>query len=192
MVRRTLLLLSCCVPGIAAAADNGLYLGAGVTRTNYGFENSLDTNPFDNDDHGYKAIVGFRMLDSFGVELNYADHGHATVPSGIVCTQFITVPCPFESRVDAQTLSAFAVGYLDLPLVDLFAKAGASSWDLDVHGLPVNSGFNVSESGTDFAWGAGAQAHFGSLGLRLEYEQFGVAHGEKLGTVSLSFLYTFL
>ena len=40
-------------------------------------------------------------------------------------------------------------------------------------------------------WGAGVQAHFGSLGARLEYESVKVLD-EDLGTISLSFIYTFL
>lgn len=177
---------------LAQAADNGIYVGAGVVQSDYGLENPGNLGPFDDEDSGYKAILGFRPLDSFGVELNYADHGNATVPSGIVCAQFITVPCPFESGLEAKTLSAFAVGYLAFPVIDLFAKAGATSWDFDVNSLPVNSGFAVSESGTEFAWGAGAQAHFGSLAVRLEYEQLNIIDDEKLGSVSLSFIYTFL
>lgn len=192
MLRASFLAIGCCFSALAGAADNGVYLGAGVLQSQYGLSNPGDLEPFDDEDNGYKAILGWRPLDSFGVELNYADHGNATVPTGIVCIQLITVPCPIESDVEAKTLSAFAVGYLAFPVIDLFAKAGATSWDFDINGLPANSGFSFSESGTEFAWGAGAQAHFGSLGVRLEYEQLNIIQGEKLGTVSLSFLYTFL
>jgi opacity protein-like surface antigen len=176
----------------AQAADNGVYLGAGAVQTDFGFANPDNFTPFDNKDNGYKLILGVRPLDSFGVELNYADHGRAVVPSGIVCAQFITVPCPADSNASATTLSAFAVGYLDFPLIDLFAKAGATSWDFKLRSRPAGSSFSASDSGKEFAWGAGAQAHFGSLAVRLEYEQLNFVRSEKLGTVSLSFLYTFL
>lgn len=192
MSRITALIGLFLISTLSLAADNGVYVGAGVLQSEYGLLNPDELQPFDDQDTGYKAILGFRPLDSFGVELNYADHGNATVPSGIACIQLITVPCPIESDVQAKTLSAFAVGYLAFPVVDLFAKAGATAWDFDVRGQPASSGFFVSESGTEFAWGAGAQAHFGSLGVRLEYEQLNIIQGEKLGTVSLSFLYTFL
>ena len=192
MLRLTLLTALLLAAPLSQAADNGIYLGAGVTQSDYGFENPQDFSPFDDEDNGYKLIVGFRPLDSFGVEANYIDHGDATVPAGIVCTQFITVPCPVTSGVEAKTLSVFAVGYLDLPLLDLFAKAGASSWDFDVKASPANTGFSTSDDGTDFAWGVGVQARFGSLGARLEYEQFRIIDDEKLGTISLSLTYTFL
>jgi hypothetical protein len=178
--------------GLAQAADNGIYLGAGVTQSDYGLANPQDFSPFDDENNGYKLIAGFRPLDSFGVEANYIDHGKATVPAGIVCTQFITVPCPVTSGIEAKTVGVFAVGYIDLPLVDLFAKAGVSSWDFKVRETPGNTGFSAGDDGTEFAWGAGVQARFGSLGARLEYERFNIIRDEKLGTISLSFTYTFL
>ncbi|MGQ0430535.1 MAG: outer membrane beta-barrel protein, partial [Gammaproteobacteria bacterium] len=173
-------------------ADNGVYLGAGALQSEYGLENPAAAQPFDDSDNGYKLILGFRPLDSFGVELNYADHGDATVPSGIVCIALINAPCPDETGLEAKTLSAFAVGYLDFPVLDLFAKVGATAWEFKGQTTPAFPAFSISEDGTEFAWGAGIQAHFGSLGARLEYEQLNIIEDEKLGAISLSFIYTFL
>ena len=75
-------------------------------------------------------------------------------------------------------------------MVDLFAKAGVTSASFDGR-TPGFPDFNVSEDTTDFAWGAGVQAHFGSLGARLEYESFPVLDNQDVGTISLSFIYTF-
>lgn len=178
--------------GLAQAADNGIYLGAGITQSEYGLDNPLNAEPFDDKDNGYKLIAGFRPLDNFGVEVNYIDHGGATVPAGIVCTQFITVPCPDTTRLEATTLSGFAVGYLDFPLVDLFAKAGVSAWKFKGNSTSAFPAFSIDEDAVDFSWGAGIQARFGSIGARLEYEQFNIIDDEKLGAISLSFTYTFL
>ncbi|MGH8249712.1 MAG: outer membrane beta-barrel protein [Steroidobacteraceae bacterium] len=184
----TVLLLSL-VPS-SDAADNGVYLGAGYAQSEYDLDNPLDAEPFDDEDGGIKVIAGFRPLDSFGVELSYIDHGDMTVPSGIACVQIVGVPCPDNARFGAETISGFAVGFLDFPLIDLFAKVGAASWQFD-GGVPGSQAFRFDEDDLDFAWGAGAQAHFGSLGARLEYERFKVVN-EDLGTISLSFIYTFL
>lgn len=192
MRRFTLLILGCCFSSLAAAADNGIYLGAGATQSEYGLENPLGADPFDDQDNGYKLIVGFRPLDNFGIEANYIDHGDATLPTGIACIQLFNTPCPDTVKVNARTLSAFAVGYLDFPLVDLFAKAGASAWQFDARSTPAFPAFDINEDDADFAWGLGVQARFGSLGARLEYEQFNIIEDEKLGTISLSFTYTFL
>jgi hypothetical protein len=189
MLRSTLVVLGCCFSTIAAAADNGFYLGAGALQSEYGLENPGNAQPFDDEDAGYKVIAGFRLIDHFSVEANYADHGDATVPAGVACIALVGVPCPDETGLEAKTLSAFAVGYLPFPVIDLFAKVGATAWQFDGQST---GGFAIDEDGTEFGWGAGIQAHFGSLGARLEYEQLNIVEDEKLGTISLSFIYTFL
>lgn len=193
MLRIVTLIGICCTASLAQAADNGIYLGAGVTQSDYGLANPGGALPFDDETNGYKLIVGWRPLDKFGIEGSYVDHGDATVPSGIVCIQLITVPCPASTRLAAKTVSAFAVGYLDLPLVDLFVKAGLNAWQFDGHSI---DGFvpllRINESGTEFAWGAGVQARLGSIGARLEYERFNFIQNEGLNTISLSLTYTFL
>ena len=192
-MRYILLTGLCFVAGLAQAADNGIYVGAGVVQSEYGLSNPGGALPFDSKDNGYKLIVGWRPLDSFGVEATYMDHGNATVPSGIVCLQFSILPCPTATSLAAETMSAFAVGYLDLPFVDLFVKAGVNSWKFDGQSIggfvPV---FKVSEDGTDMAFGAGVQVRFSSLGARLEYERFYIVKDEHLDAISLSLTYTFL
>jgi len=193
MLRIITLIGLCCVASLAQAADNGIYLGAGVTQSDYGLANPDGALPFDDETNGYKLIVGWRPLDKFGIEGSYVDHGDATVPSGIVCIQLITVPCPASAGLAAKTVSAFAVGYLDLPLVDLFVKAGLNAWQLDGHSIQgLEPPLRIDENGTEFAWGAGVQARFGSIGARLEYERFNFIQDEGLNTISLSLTYTFL
>ena len=158
---------------LAQAADNGIYIGAGYVQSDYGLDDP-DLAGFDDEDSGFKMIAGWRPIDNFGVEVNYIDHGDALVPP--------------DTRLGAETISGFAVGYIDFPLLDLFAKAGATSWKVDA----VTGGADVDEDDLDFAWGVGIQARFWSLGARLEYEQFPIVNDEKLDTISLSFTYTFL
>jgi opacity protein-like surface antigen len=185
-MRTGLALATLCIASAAAhAADNGIYLGAGLGRSDFNFDAALKSK-----DTGFKLIGGVRLLDSFGVELNYADHGKASLSSGIACVAIVGQNCPATTRVDAQTTSAFAVGFLDFPLLDLFGKAGLSlsHTKLTTPGFPT---FDTSDTKTKFAWGAGVQAHFGSLAARAEYEQFKLLGDQKLGMVSVSFLYTF-
>jgi len=40
----------------------------------------------------------------------------------------------------------------------------------------------LSDHGTNFAWGVGAQARFGRIGARLEYERFDVTYGRGEGS----------
>jgi len=185
MLRPLALLAASCMTGAAIAADNGVYLGLGAERSDFNINGALD-----NTDQGLKLIGGIRLLDSFGVELNYADHGKARVPSGIVCAAIVGQNCPDTSRVSAKSIAAYAVGFLDFPLLDLFAKAGLARMDghLTTPGQPT---FNFKDNDTDLAWGIGAQAHFGSLGARVELEQFDL-FGKNLRTLSASVVYTFL
>jgi opacity protein-like surface antigen len=159
---------------LAQAADNGFYLGAGYAQSDYGLPDPGNFDGFDDEDSGLKLIAGWRPLDSFGVEVNYIDHGDALLPP--------------DTRLGAETISGFAVGYIDFPLIDLFAKAGVTSWKVDL----VSNGFNADDDDLDFAWGAGIQARFWNFGARLEYEQFPIVGDEKLDTISLSLTYTFL
>jgi opacity protein-like surface antigen len=186
----TLIAVLAGIAPLAQAADNGFYLGAGITQSDYGLANRLDADEFDDEDSGFKVIAGIRPLDSFGLELNYSDHGDATLAGGDDCVPIVGEPCPGNIKVGSETISGFAVGFLDFPLIDLFAKVGGASWQFD--GSVAGEDFDIDESDFDFAWGAGVQAHFGSLGARLEYERFKVIEDEEIGTISLSFLYTFL
>lgn len=190
MLRSVLIATLLLVPGLVQAADNGLYLGAGLTHSDFGLENPGGLSPFDDEDTGFKLFAGWRPLDNFGIEASYADHGDVTVPTGIVCIALIGVPCPAESRVQAKSTSLFAVGYLDLPMVDLFAKAGVSAWQADGESPSVPT-FTFDDSGSSFAWGVGAQARFGSLAARAEYERFPVIGDEQIGMISLSLSWTF-
>lgn len=186
MFRKLLVLALSSAATVAGAADNGLYFGVGAGQSRLNLGGALDKQ-----DNGYKALIGFRALDSFAVEASYQDHGKATLPSGIACIALVGVNCPATTNVGAKTASAFAVGFVDFPLLDLFAKAGVASVKTEgrTPGLPA---FNFSDTSTEFAWGAGVQAHFGSLGARAEFEQFKLGSGVKLDSVSVSLLYTFL
>jgi opacity protein-like surface antigen len=186
MIARLAVLAGCCLGTVAHAADNGFYFGVGAGRSDYNLDSALK-----NKDTGYKLLGGVRLLDSFGVELNYADHGKASLPSGTACVAVVGANCPANSRVEAKTIAAYAVGFLDFPLIDLFGKAGLARVDGELN-TPGQPSFSFDSDKTKFAWGGGVQAHFGSLAARAEYEQFKLFGDEKLGTVSVSFIYTIL
>ena len=161
-----------------------VYVGAGVTQAR--IDNVFDSGRnFDLNNTAWKAFVGIRPIPFFGVEANYMDLGSGTRRFG--SNNFYYTP-----NLDAHAFSAFAVGFFPLPLpfVDLFGKAGAARWTLDGH--DYSSLFSLDDHGTDFAWGGGAQAHFGPLGLRLEYEQFNVRNTDGVKAVSFDVSYHFL
>ena len=172
--------------GIASAADNGFYLGLGAARSDFRVDDALKSK-----DNGYKLIAGVRLLDSLGFEATYTDHGRASLPSGAVCPALVGAFCPDTLHLDASSTAAHAVGFLDFPLLDLFGKAGISSSRNRLRN-PDLPDYRENNRKSGFAWGAGVQAHFGGLAVRAEYEQVPVMGNDKLATISLSLLYTFL
>jgi len=163
----------------ATAADNGIYLGAGVGLSNVTIDDADSLPDFDEDDTGFKIIAGIRPLDWLGAELNYIDFG---TPAGNADGSRV--------ETEATALAAFAVAFLELPLVDLFGKLGVVRWD--ARASAPDFGLAADDSGTDLAWGLGVQARLLSLGLRLEYERFEVSSFDETSFLSLSVTYTFL
>ena len=163
----------------ALAADNGFYLGAGIGQANVQIDASTELPGFEGDDTGFKLIAGVRPLDWLAAEINYVDLG--TPSDDVAGTQVGT---------DASGIAGFGVALLELPLVDLYGKLGAVRWEFSASA--PNLGLSGSASGTDLAWGAGAQLRFLSFGLRLEYERFEIRDFDDANFLSLSVTYTFL
>ncbi|MEJ0086318.1 MAG: porin family protein [Pseudomonadota bacterium] len=166
----------------ADAADNGFYLGAGVTRTD--FKLSVDGIDGDEtlDDSSFKVIAGFRPLDWLAVEANYLDLGKAEFEDGTGVS------------IDSKALSASALFIAEFGIVDLFGKVGVVKWDSDYRQTDVGT---VSDDGVEPMFGAGLGLHFGSIGARLEYELFKTEAldnevNNDIKTLSLSVTYTFL
>jgi len=160
----------------ATAADNGFYLGAALMQSRIN-----DIAPsIDLEDDSYKLIAGFRPLDNFAFEVNYIDLGKETGGVG-----------PVGYSVDSKAYAAYAVGFLPLPFLDLYAKAGVARWEANARATGISLG-RLDDSGTEFAYGAGVQARLGSLAARLEYERFDVADTNGAELISLGLTWTFL
>lgn len=175
----TALLALTLVAGTVQAADNGIYIGAGVGQANVDIDDpDLDVR-FDGDDTGYKLIVGIRPLDWLAIEASYVDFG--TVDDTVQGVRL-------ES--DADGLSAFAVGLLPVGPVDVFAKVGLINWDVTLKAPEFDA--SVSDDGTDLAYGVGVQFRVWSLGLRAEYEIFDIEDTDDVNMISLGLTWTFL
>lgn len=175
-MRRSILLATLCglgaLAGTAQAADNGFYLGASLGRSNVDI--SKGPVKLDDNDTGYKLIAGFRPLDWLGVEVNYVDFGKMKER---------------DYQADGDAFSAFAVGFVPVGPVDLFAKAGLVNSDTKVKLRDV--GQVLKSDGTNFAYGVGAQLRFLSLSVRAEYEVYDADHVKDLNMFSIGATYTF-
>jgi hypothetical protein len=163
----------------AQAADNGFYLGAGITQTEFDID---DVGSGELDDNSFKVIAGFRPLDWLAVEANYIDLG-SDDGDGV------------ELNTSAITVSALALA--EVGIVDFYGRLGIARWDAD---LDIDGFGNFSDEGWEPTYGVGIGVHFGSLGVRAEYEMFsadlfedeGAALDTDISTISVSFTYTFL
>jgi hypothetical protein len=157
----------------ASAADNGFYLGAGITDTKFDVDNfgsgSLDDNSF-------KVIAGVRPLDWLAFEANYLDLGGESTAG---------------NSVDASALTVSGLVLAEIGIVDLYARLGVAKWDANFSSNDLN--FRESDDGWEPTYGVGIGVHFGSIGVRGEYERFEISDFDTaVNTVSLSVTYTFL
>ena len=164
----------------AAAADNGFYLGAGISQAN----TELSFEGFgsaDNDDTGFKIIGGWRPLDFVAVEANYVDLGGDSEAG---------------TSIDSSAITISGLLLAEIGIVDLYARAGMAMWDTKLE----DSGFEFSDDGWEPTYGVGVGVHFGSVGVRAEYEYLKVEPFDdlvdgveaKYSTITLSVTYTFL
>ncbi len=170
----------------AEAGDNGVYLGAALSRSTIDTDSDFFGFRYQDDDTAYKFIGGIRPFDSLAIEVNYVDFGNIIFDDRAIDG--------FRSEFETKAIDASAVVFVGGPVVELFGKIGAVYWDADsvlqggIGGLDLRN----SDSGADITWGAGVQAQLASIALRLEYENFNISDTDKVELWSLGFTYTFL
>jgi opacity protein-like surface antigen len=184
----------------AALADDviaplGLYLGGSVGRANVRVNHHTAGDLFDlnDDDMGWKAMLGVRPIAPLGAELEYIDFGHPVHTIDAVRT---------DTR--ARGAGLFAVGYLPIPVIDVFGKAGVARLQTIARGVSQtvqpsgevcnNSSlsclFDSNHTDTRFAYGGGVQFKLGRFGIRAEYERI-TANGGDPSLLSVGAIYTF-
>ncbi len=168
---RTVFVVALLASGSVVAADNGFYVGASLAQTDSGVR-SGNFN-FKDRDSGYKFIAGFRPIDMFAFEMNYVDLGQ---------------PSDGAQQASTTAVDGFLVGFLPIPVLDVFGKVGLVSWKTDASAPSLA----FRRSGSDLALGVGVQVNFGGLGARLEYESLNASEIAKPSFISLGVTYTFL
>lgn len=184
-----LLVIAACGASGAAFADNpvGFYAGAGAGESQIRSDDSYYGYPGYYNDYqfAWQGLVGIRPLRILGVEADYIDFGQPYRHHG----NYDYNVSGSDSHPTAAAL--FAVGYLPLPFIDVFAKAGAARLSTNLTGFvqqPCVAGgpcpYFVPTSrhqviDTRFAYGAGVQSKFPfGLILRGEYERISSQYGD--------------
>jgi hypothetical protein len=141
---------------------------------------------FEKNHTAYELMVGLRPIAPIGVEVEYLDFGH---PNGTVGG--------WPTDLSMKGTAAFALMYLPLPLLDLYAKAGIARLDSHlrtVTNIPCAPAgcnvFQVESTDSHFAAGVGVQVKLGSWTVRGEYAGFSVAGGKPTLT-SIGLMRTF-
>jgi len=163
--------LACLLMETAHAADNGVYAGFSLGQSTTDFPDDVGSF-FDDKDTAFKLVVGLRPMDWWAVEVAYVDLGEVTQRQDIAELSGF--------KLEQAGFGAFGLLLYDISMVDLFARAGLVRWDADLSANTFAGTLRASESGTDIAWGVGAQLRFGSLAARLEYERYEIDETDGL------------
>jgi len=185
---RTKLLLGACVASVmpltAWALDPlDFYVGAGAGESTL---QSQAAQPLQIYEHptGWKVFAGWRPVEMFGAELEYANLGSRN--STYVGTQINS------EHASGSAVTAFAVGYLPqpLPYLDFYGKIGLARLRTNAtdsygpncgpHVCTQYLGFAGGDATrTEFAYAAGVQLKFGAPAVRLEYQGFTTSGGDQ-------------
>jgi hypothetical protein len=153
------------------AADDGFYVGGSMGRSSESYD------PYTFNLHGanvgYDLAVGYRPFAALAGELSYTSFGRATGGS---------------NYVDTNAVGLFALGYLPVPVVDLYGRLGLADWRSGA----TSPGLSFTRTGADVAYGVGGGMHFGPIGVRVEYTRFTVSHASDIDLASIGLTWTLL
>jgi len=171
-----------CAP-LAANADSGFYIGGGVgaatLEANFG-DTGIPGFPtdLDEDDTAYKLFAGYTFdLPSIdlAVEAGYLDLGGPGID--VLGT---------EVTLESTGINLWGIAAVETGPIDLFAKLGYVSWDVEFSAL----GSSTSEDGSDLGYGLGLSFGLGPIKVRGEYEVYDIEDAD-VSMLSLGLTYQF-
>lgn len=169
-VRHGVLSIAACLAAMLGStsvwADSGFYVGgsAGGASIEADFGNTPPIpgvpSSLDEDDTAFKVFGGFMFdlpLIELGVEAGYVDFGEPEIDI-----------LGNELSLSTTGYNLWGIAAIESGPVDLFAKLGYFSWELDAEILAASD----SADGSDLGYGAGIAFSLGSLQVRGEYEVY--------------------
>jgi len=165
-----------------AESQAGGYVGGSIGQSYIQIDAGTPVDPvaFDENDFGWKAMVGYEFdfaVITLGIEADYVDFG---APSGDVAGTQI--------EVDANGFAGFGTAGIELGPLGVFAKYGVISWDAS---LTVDGFDEGSEDGTDQAYGVGVKFGRASVEVRGEYEVYDIEDSEDVAMLSVGIVWRF-
>ncbi len=164
------------LPCNVAAADTGLYLGAGVGA----YTLDIDDTDFDDNSTVAQAIVGYQLGSFLAVEGSYQK---------LFDTEDDVLGSEIELDADAWTLALRPMLPVT-PLIDVYGKVGYAWYEVEAQTEILGFAFSEDDSDSAFTWGAGVDVNLGSLSLRGEVSRIEVDDAE-LNLVTAALLFRF-
>ncbi|MBT8086229.1 MAG: outer membrane beta-barrel protein [Woeseia sp.] len=168
---------------LTASADSGFYIGgsAGGATLEADFGDSgIPGFPqrIDEDDTALKGFAGFVFdlpLIDLAVEAGYVDFGEPEI--NISGEQIV---------LDTTGVNLWGIAALESGPIDLFAKLGYISWDVETS----FDGARFTDDGSDIGYGLGLSFGLGPVKVRGEYETYDLDEAD-LSMLSLGISYQF-
>lgn len=175
---KKILILSALVAASAFTARAEFYVGASLTSTAADIETAVDN--FSSDEMGWKAYVGWNILDFLGVEAGYRDLG--TFSEGSETERF---------DVDLAVIDASARAFLPIgDLFNLYAKVGYANIAWDGKYEDAEGDFSVDDDNWELFYGIGTEFNLGrNFAIRAEWEMYDT--DEDLNTLSAGLIFRF-
>jgi OmpA-OmpF porin, OOP family len=183
-----------------AQSQNSFYMGVSVgqTKIDTGVSGLTGTASLDESDTGYKIFGGYQFDQIWGVELQYADFGKASLKGNngdrftFEGTQYEFLANNSEVSVKAKSLGAAIVaGYNVSSVVRPYVKLGLHRWDSDASVSSNAGNISISDNGTDPFYGIGVQFSItDQLAARIEAEHYKYDR-EKAQLISAALMYRF-
>ncbi len=162
------------------------YLGGGIGNSELkddDLSDEFDSLDLDDDDNGFKVFLGYNLTRRLSVEAAYVDLGDFPFEGTISGSQ-----SSGGEEIDGISLTPL-VRMPVLPYLDLFAKGGLFTWDIERSTDAVAD--LSSENSTDFTYGAGVDLNlWRPIGVRGEWERYEMDDVE-VNMLSLDLMYHF-
>jgi hypothetical protein len=175
----------------AADVETGFYVGGSVGRSRLSvadFYQGDENFRFTDDDFGYKVFGGWRPLAFFAVEAAWVD------PGGFNAREHETVTGDIHFRTTLSAFDGFAVGLLPIGPLEFFGKVGAIAWNsetkIEIEATDEDA-IEVSDSGTDVAYGIGVGFRAPKATVRVEYEWFDIGGDDGISMITVGAAYRF-
>lgn len=168
---------------LAANADSGFYIGAGVGAATV--EAEFDTTEFpelpesiDEDDNATKIFAGYIFdlpVVDLGIEAGYVNFGEPEVATDVG-----------DFTLEPTGINLWGIVSFDAGLIDIYGKLGYIMWDAEFE----LDGLSESDDGTDLGYGVGLSFGLGPVDIRGEYEMYDLEDAD-VSMLSLGVVYRF-